>query len=133
MPNASDGDHGLQHIESRYSVAETIERLEVTLKEKGIKIFARIDHAAEAESAGLIMRPTVVVIFGNPTGGTALMIAAPALAIDLPFKALAWQDAGGKVWLTYNKPGYLRDRHGFPEVLVKNLAGLVEMLASITR
>ncbi|MGH9453136.1 MAG: DUF302 domain-containing protein [Terriglobia bacterium] len=79
------------------------------------------------------MRPTVVVIFGNPTGGTPLMVAAPTLAIDLPFKALAWEDAEGKVWLTDNKPEYLRDRHGFPEVLVKNLAGLVDLLAEVVK
>jgi uncharacterized protein (DUF302 family) len=92
------------------------------LKEKNIAVFTLIDHSGEAEKAGLTMRPAQLLIFGNPKGGTPLMVAAPRLAIDLPLKALAWQDEQGKVWLSYNSPEYLRERHGFPEDLIKNIA-----------
>jgi uncharacterized protein (DUF302 family) len=113
---------GVIDVSSRYSVPETLARLRSILKEKNITVFALIDHSGEAEKAGLTMRPTQLLIFGSPKGGTPLMVAAPRLAIDLPLKALAWQDEQGKVWLSYNSPEYLRERHGFPEDLVKNIA-----------
>ncbi len=113
---------GVIDVSSRYSVPETLARLQSILKEKNITVFALIDHSGEAEKAGLTMRPTQLLIFGSPKGGTPLMVAAPRLAIDLPLKALAWQDEQGKVWLSYNSPEYLRERHGFPEDLVKNIA-----------
>src|SRR5271157_1806632 len=97
---------GMVDIPSRYSVPESLVRLEAILKEKGLTIFARVDHSGEAKKVGLEMRPTQLVIFGSPKGGTPLMVAAPSLAIDLPLKALAWQDEGGKVWLSYNSPEY---------------------------
>ena len=97
---------------SRYSAPETMDRLVAVLQSRGMTVFARIDHAAEAEKVGLKMRPSQLVIFGNPKGGTPLMVAAPSVAIDLPLKALAWEDAGGKVWLGYNAPAWLKDRHG---------------------
>lgn len=113
---------GVIDVSSRYSVPETLARLQAILKEKNITVFALIDHSGEAEKAGLKMRPTQLLIFGSPKGGTPVMVAAPRLAIDLPLKALAWQDEQGRVWLSYNSAEYLRERHGFPEDLVKNLA-----------
>jgi uncharacterized protein (DUF302 family) len=121
-------ENGIVDVASRYSVAETLARLQSILKEKSIKIFALIDHSGEAEKAGLTMRPAQVLIFGNPKGGTPLMIAAPRTAIDLPLKALAWQDEEGKVWLSYNSPEYLRQRHDFPAELVKNIEGVSALI-----
>ena len=103
---------GVIDVSSRYSVPETVARLEWILKEKGMTVFALIDHSGEAGKAGLTMRPTQLLIFGSPKGGTPLMVAAPRLAIDLPLKALAWQDEHGKVWLSYNEPNWLATRHG---------------------
>jgi uncharacterized protein (DUF302 family) len=115
--------NGLIQVASRYSVQETVRRLEAAFAEKGLQVFAVIDHSGAAEKVGLKMRPTKVVIFGSPKGGTPLMVAAPSLAIDLPLKALVAEDAAGKVSVTYNDPEYLRDRHGVPGELIKNLAG----------
>ncbi len=114
---------------SPHSVPETIQRLSALLKSKGVAIFALIDHSGEAEKAGLKMRPTQLLIFGNPKGGTPLMLAAPSTAIDLPLKALVWEDADGKVWLSYNSPDYLQQRHGFPADLKKNVAAIEPLLA----
>jgi uncharacterized protein (DUF302 family) len=119
---------GMIHLRSRHSVPETIDRLEAVLRGHGLGIFARIDHAGEAEKVGLKMRPTVVLIFGSPKAGTPLMVAAPTLAIDLPLKALAWEDADGAVWLSYNSPEYLAQRHNVPSDLVKNIAGAGALL-----
>jgi uncharacterized protein (DUF302 family) len=115
--------NGLIQVPSHYSIDETVRRLEAAFAEKGVRVFALIDHSGEAEKAGLKMRPTTVVIFGSPKGGTPLMVAAPTLAIDLPLKALVAEDAQGKVLVTYNSPEYLKERHGVPEELIKNLAG----------
>ena len=114
---------------SPHSVSETIKRLCALLKSKGVAIFALIDHSGEAEKAGLKMRPTQLLIFGNPKGGTPLMLAAPSTAIDLPLKALVWEDADGKVWLSYNSPDYLQQRHGFPADLETNIAAIEPLLA----
>src|SRR3972149_2702274 len=103
------GPEGLIRNPSRYSVPETMDRMITVLRSRGMTVFARIDHAAEAEKAGLKLRPTQLLIFGNPKGGTPLMVAAPTVAIDLPFKALAWEDARGKVWLGINAPEYLKN------------------------
>jgi uncharacterized protein (DUF302 family) len=116
---------------SPHSVPETIQRLSALLKSKGVAIFALIDHSGEAEKAGLKMRPTQLLIFGNPKGGTPLMLAAPSTAIDLPLKALVWEDADGKVWLSYNSPDYLQQRHGFPADLEKNIAAIEPLLAQV--
>ncbi len=116
-------ENGLVQIPSRYSVEETVQRLQSTFAAKGLQVFALIDHSGEAAKVGLKMRPTKVLIFGSPKGGTPLMVAAPSLAIDLPMKALVAEDENGKVWLTYNAPEYLKARHGVPEDLIKNLAG----------
>ncbi len=103
--------HGLKNLESRYSVHETIDRLEGLLKLKGIKIFARFDQAAEAEAVGLAMRPTELSIFGDPKAGSPLMNEYPSLAIDLPLKAVAWESEEGKVYLSFNTAEYLIGRH----------------------
>lgn len=108
---------------SHYSLDESLQRLENAFNQKGLKIFAIIDHGGEAEKAGLKMRPTKVIIFGSPKAGTPLMIAAPSLAIDLPLKALVAEDDHGKVWVSYNSPEYLQQRHGVPADLMKNLVG----------
>ena len=120
---------GLAEVSSRYSVDETVRRLEAAFGEKGMKVFAVIDHSGEAEKVGLKMRPTKVVIFGSPKGGTPLMVAAPSLAIDLPLKALVAENAEGEVWVTYNSPDYLQQRHGVPADLIKNLAGAGGLIA----
>jgi uncharacterized protein (DUF302 family) len=121
-------DRGIIDVPSRYSVPDTLARLQAILKEKGLTAFALVDHSREAEKAGLTMRPTQLLIFGSPKGGTPLMVAAPRLAIDLPLKALAWQDEQGKVWLSYNSPEYLQQRHGFPADLLKNIAGIAALI-----
>jgi uncharacterized protein (DUF302 family) len=119
---------GIVDLPSRYSVPETLARLQSILKEKGVTVFALIDHSGEAAKVGLEMRPTQLLIFGSPKAGTPLMVAAPSVAIDLPLKALAWQDAEGKVWLSYNAPEYLQQRHGIPPDLLKNIAGPAALL-----
>jgi len=121
-------ENGLIHLSSSYSVAETIQRLEASLQAHGLTIFCRVDHSGEAEKVGLSMPPTQLLIFGSPKGGTPLMLASPTVAIDLPLKALVWQDAGGKVWLSYNSPQYLQQRHNLPPELVKNIAGPTPLL-----
>src|SRR5579864_9123029 len=121
--------NGLLQVASRYSVEETVQKLQAAFVGKGMKIFAVIDHSGEAEKVGLKMRPTKVLIFGSPKGGTPLMVTAPSLAIDLPLKALVAEDANGKVSVTYNDPEYLRERHGVPAELIKNLAGAGAVIA----
>jgi uncharacterized protein (DUF302 family) len=120
---ANENEKGLVRIASRYSVEETVQRLQSTFTAKGLQMFALIDHSGEAAKVGLTMRPTKVLIFGGPKGGTPLMVASPSLAIDLPMKALVAEDESGKVWLTYNSPDYLKERHSVPEDLIKNLVG----------
>ena len=109
---------------SKYSVAETLDRVEAVLGTKGIRVFARVDHSGEAEKVGLKMRPTQLLIFGNPKGGTPVMVAAPTAAIDLPLKALAWQDDDGQVWLSYNDPEYLKKRFGLTDDQIQTIAGI---------
>lgn len=117
-------EKGLVHVASRRSVPDTVNKLEATLQARGLKVFAVIDHSGEAAKAGLKMRPTQLLIFGSPKAGTPLMVAAPRLAIDLPLKALVWEDKDGKVWVSYNSPDYLKQRHGIPDDLLKNIAGV---------
>lgn len=117
-------NNGLITIASKHSVKETLDRLEDVLKEKGVRVFARIDFSGDAEKEGLQMKPSQLLIFGNPKAGTPLMVAAPTVAIDLPLKALSWEDPKGKVWLSYNSPEYLQERHKVPEELLKNIAGI---------
>jgi uncharacterized protein (DUF302 family) len=124
-----DKKNGIVDIPSNHSVDQTVDRLKDILQSKGITLFALIDHSGEAEKVGMKMPPTKLLIFGNPKGGTPLMSAAPSVAIDLPLKILVWQDGHGKVWLSYNTPEYLKERHGLPEDLLKNIA-VVETLAA---
>jgi uncharacterized protein (DUF302 family) len=103
--------NGIVDLACRRSVAETVDRLESSLTGKGIKVFARLDQAGEAKAVGLTMRPMVLLIFGDPKAGTPLMILHPSLAMDLPLKALVWEAADGRVWLSYNSPEFLQQRH----------------------
>jgi uncharacterized protein (DUF302 family) len=114
---------------SNHSVDETVEKLKGIFESKGVTLFAMVDHSGEAAKVGMNMRPTKLVIFGSPKGGTPLMLAAPRSAIDLPLKILVWEDAEGKVWVSYNSASYLQQRHGFPAELQENIA-VVETLAA---
>ena len=121
--------NGIIAISSNHSVDQTVEKLKGILRGKGVTLFALVDHSGEAESVGMRVRPTKLLIFGRPKAGTALMLAAPGSAIDLPLKILIWEDAQGKVWVSYNAPAYLQGRHGIPEELLQNIA-VVETLAA---
>lgn len=121
--------NGIVDTPSKHSVDETVERLKGILQAKGVTLFALIDHSGEAEKIGMKMRPTKLLIFGNPKGGTPLMLAAPSSAIDLPLKILVWEDVDQKIWISYNSLAYLKERHGLPEGLMANIA-VVEMLAA---
>lgn len=127
-PSMAQAGGNLVTKPSTYSVTETIDRIEKVVTAKGMKIFARIDHGGEAKKVGLDMRPTELLIFGNPKGGTALMVARPTAAIDLPMKALAWEDMDGKVWLTYNSPDLLHERHALPAELTSKLDPVGKLL-----
>jgi uncharacterized protein (DUF302 family) len=124
----SSNDRGLIDVPSNHSVDETVERLKGILQAKGITLFALVDHSGEAAKAGIKMRPTKLLIFGSPKAGTPLMLAASRIAIDLPLKILIWEDAQGKVWVTYNSPVYLQERHGLPAELLPNIS-VIEALA----
>ena len=114
---------------SNHSVEQTVDRLKDILQSKGVTLFALIDHSGEAEKVGMKMPPTKLLIFGSPKAGTPLMLAAPSIAIDLPLKILVWEDARGKVWVSYNSPIYLQERHRLPTELLQNIA-VVETLAT---
>ncbi len=132
MKMTPNRDSGIVNRQSNHTVDETVRKLEGMLQAKGVKLFALVDHSGEAEKAGLHMRPTKLLIFGNPKAGTPLMIASPSIAIDLPLKLLVWEDGEGKVWISYNSPAYLQGRHGLPRELVGVIAG-VEALAQRRR
>jgi uncharacterized protein (DUF302 family) len=125
---AAGKSSGLVEIPSNLSVAETVEKLKGILQARGVTLFGLIDHSGEAEKAGLKMRPTKLLIFGNPKAGTPVMLAAPSSAIDLPLKILIWEDAQGKVWITHNSTAYLQERHNVPSDLLPNIA-VIETLA----
>jgi uncharacterized protein (DUF302 family) len=120
--------NGIINTPSNHSVGQTVEKLKSILQAKGVTLFALIDHSGEAEKAGMKMRPTKLLIFGSPKAGTPVMLAAPSMAIDLPLKILIWEDSQGKVWVSYNGPAYLQERHGVPQDLLQNIA-VVETLA----
>ena len=120
---------GFVQVASTHSVDDTVKRMQSILAEKGLQLFAFVDHSGEAEKIGLKMLPTKLLIFGSPKAGTPLMVASPSLAIDLPLKALVWQDQTGKVWVGYNAPEFLQERHGVPPDLVKNIAGVGALVA----
>jgi len=115
---------GIERIASAHEFAATVEKLESIVKSKGLLVFAKIDFSGDAQRAGLNMPLTQMLIFGNPKGGTPVMVAAPSAAVDLPLKVLVAQDETGKVWLSYNTPEYLVERHGIPASLSPNLAGI---------
>lgn len=123
---------GLVAIKSAHDVKETMNRLEKAAKSRGLNVFLRVDHAIGAAKIGKSLRPTELLIFGNPQGGTPLMECAQSAGIDLPLKALAWQDASGQAWLGYNDPQFLAERHGAKDCgpvtanLRKALDGLVQ-------
>ena len=122
---------GLVSIPSRYSASETMERLLAALKKRDLNVSIRVDHAAGAASVGMPLRPTEVVLFGNPKGGTALMQDQQVAGIDLPLKALVWQDADGKVWLSYNAPDWIAARAGLSENSAGAVAAMTKALAAI--
>ena len=124
---------GLIVVQSSHGPAETMDRLVAEIKAKGLTVFARIDHAAGANEVGLPLRPTELVIFGNAKGGTPLMQVSQAIGIDLPLKALAWEDAAGKVWLAYNDPAWLAARHGIGQETAAVTAALAGALAALAQ
>lgn len=128
QPTANEG---IVTKTSPYSVAETVERLKATLASKGLTLFALIDHSGEAERAGLTMQPAKLVLFGSPRAGTPLMVASPLLALDLPLKALIWQDAGGRVLVSYNSTPYLAARHAIPSELLPNIASIDALIDGV--
>ncbi len=116
--------NGMVHLSSPYPVSKLLERLESLVASRELSILARINHSGDAAKVGLKMPPTALLIFGNPKSGTPVMIASPTTALDLPPKALVWRDVEGKVWLSYNSPEYLKQRHNIPEDLLKNISGI---------
>ncbi len=122
-------EEGIVKITSHHSVDQTVEKLKTILQSKGVMLFALVDHSGEAEKVGLKMPPTKLLIFGNPKGGTPLMLASPSVAIDLPLKILVAEDSQGKVWISYNGPEYLKERHDLPENLLPNI-DVVKTLAA---
>jgi uncharacterized protein (DUF302 family)/uncharacterized membrane protein YidH (DUF202 family) len=120
---------GIIELTSQHSVEETVEKLKAILQSKGVALFALVDHSGEAAKVGMKMPPTKLLIFGSPKAGTPLMLAAPSIAIDLPLKILVSEDSEGKVWVSYNSPTYLQERHGLPADLLPNIA-VVEALAA---
>lgn len=121
--------NGIVDVPSNHSVDETVSRLRGILQSKGVTLFALIDHSGEAAKVGMKMPPTKLLIFGSPKAGTPLMLASPSIAIDLPLKILVWQDAQGKVWLSYNSPEYLAERHDLPQNLVPAIAVVATLAA----
>jgi len=123
-----DKSNGIVDIHSNHSVDETVDKLKGILQAKGVTLFAFVDHSGEADRVGMKMRPTKLLIFGSPKAGTPLMVAAPSIAIDLPLKILVWEDAEARVWVSYNSPAYLQERHNLSAELLQNIA-VVETLA----
>jgi len=123
---------GLTAIASNFGPKETMDRLETEIRAKGMEVFARIDHAAGAAEVGLNLRPTELIIFGNARGGTPLMQSAQTIGIDLPLKALVWEDAAGKTWISYNEPKWIVQRHGVTpaEAIVNKLADLLRAIST---
>jgi len=126
-------DNGIVNLSSPHTVLETLARLEAVVQAKGIPIIAMIDHSGDAAKAGIQMEPTKLLIFGNAKAGTPIMLASPSAALDLPLKALVWQDKGGKVWLSYNSTAYLKQRHDIPDNLLQNIAGIEAICAQAVR
>src|ERR1700687_3730978 len=119
---------GIINVPSNHSIDQTVEKFKGILQAKGVTLFALVDHSGEAEKVGIKMRPTKLLIFGSPKAGTPLMLAAPSVAIDLPLKILVWQDDQGRVWVSFNSPEYLKERHGLPQDALQNIS-VIETLA----
>jgi len=126
-------DNGLVSVRSAFSVSETITRLMTGVTSRGMTIFAVVDHGDGAEIAGLSLRPTQLVLFGTPKGGTPLMQEQQTAGIDLPLKALAWEDANGKVWLTYNDPAWIAQRHGLAAASAEAVKAMSAGLSAIVK
>jgi uncharacterized protein (DUF302 family) len=124
-------NNGIVNKPSHHSVDETLAKLQTILQAKGIAVFALVDHSGEAAKVGMKMRPTRLLIFGNPKGGTPLMLAAPSIALDLPLKILIWEDDQGKVWVSYNTTEYLAERHDLPPHLTENIAIIATLAGNI--
>src|ERR1035438_5850072 len=120
----AENGRGIERVESGLGFDEAVGEFEKLLAERGLTEFARIDFTSDAKKSGLSMPRMLLIVFGNPKGGTPVMVAAPGSALDLPLKVLFSEDAGGKVWLSYNTPEYLAGRHGIPAELVKNISGI---------
>ena len=122
---------GLTSMRSKFGPKETMDRLEAEIRAKGMKVFARIDHASGATEAGLELRPTELIIFGNARGGTPLMQSVQTVGIDLPLKALVWEDASGTTWLSYNEPSWIVQRHNIPnaEPIVSKLTAALSAMS----
>jgi len=118
---------GFRILPTHRSVTDTLTRVELLARSRGLKIFARVDFSADAARSGLSLRPTGLIIVGIPKDGTPLMIATPTAAIDLPLKVLAWEDADGRTWVAYNKPSYLQAGHGFPPELIENVSAIAKL------
>ena len=131
MSTKSRTQNGIVDRVSPFGVNETVEKLTRLLQSKGVTLFAIVDHSGEAEKVGMHMLPTRLLIFGNPKAGTPLMLARPSVAIDLPLKILVWEDSDGRTWMSYNSPDYLKQRHGLPDDLLKNIAVVETLVASV--
>ena len=133
MSNATEAGQGVIRIRSQHSVEVTIDRLQGLLKQRGIVVFAHIDFSGDAARAGLQMRAEQMLIFGNPKAGTPLMVSVPTAGLDLPLKALVWEDGDGSTWIAYNDPQYIVRRHGLAPALSANLAAVVPLLEQAAR
>jgi uncharacterized protein (DUF302 family) len=133
MHDDSDASAGFVQVQSRHSVVTTADRLELALKGAGIIVFARIDFSGDAARAGLSMHAETLLIFGNPKAGTPLMVAQPSVGLDLPLKALFWEDAEGRTWAAYNNPAYVLRRHGLPLSLAGNLSAAASFVERACR
>jgi uncharacterized protein (DUF302 family) len=129
--NSGNIAQGIKTLASASGVDETLDRLADLAKSRGMTVFARINFSKDAAAAGLKLRPTQLLILGSPVGGTPLMAAAPSVALDLPLKVLAWEDDSNRCWVSFNAPEYLQQRHGFPEALIANIAGLQKLVQSV--
>jgi uncharacterized protein (DUF302 family) len=129
IPDAAS--NSVVRIRSAHGFAATVERLLSLLAERGVRVFAHLDFAADAAAAGLSLRPEQLVIFGNPKAGTPLLAASPTVGLDLPLKALVWEDADGVTWIAHNDPAYVVSRHAVPVDLEKNIQGAAALIAAV--
>lgn len=128
IPDAAS--NSVVRIRSTHDVGATVERLVALIAQHGLRLFARIDFAADAAAEGLALRPEQLVIFGNPRSGTPLLAASPTVGLDLPLKALVWEDADGATWIAHNDPAYIASRHALPDALERNIMGAAALIAA---